>query len=227
MGASVFGADGEVGRDLAAVNWAATPLGDPAGWPQSLRTAVSILLSSRFSMWMAWGPELTFFCNAAYRRDTFGPAGPAPTGTCGPRCRGGRRRCRRTSAPVPTPSTSRTATTAGCSPRCAALRPAGRVAERSGRPVHRSEIAPDSPSAPKTDVPTKCPFARNHPGSGCATPNSASRSANFFTLTSATEGAEPSRSRVRCACAQRKRLGAGHAEGHSCGRTVALGCFSD
>ena len=23
-------------------------------------------------MWMAWGPELTFFCNAAYRRDTLG-----------------------------------------------------------------------------------------------------------------------------------------------------------
>jgi hypothetical protein len=37
-----------------------------------LQTAVSILLSSRFPMWMAWGPELTFFCNAAYRRDTLG-----------------------------------------------------------------------------------------------------------------------------------------------------------
>ncbi|GAA0343422.1 SpoIIE family protein phosphatase [Actinoallomurus spadix] len=71
-GADVFFVDGEVGRDLAVVDWAATPLGPPEGWPQSLRTAVSILLSSRFSMWMAWGPELTFFCNAAYRRDTLG-----------------------------------------------------------------------------------------------------------------------------------------------------------
>ncbi|PLV53205.1 histidine kinase [Mycobacterium tuberculosis variant microti OV254] len=61
-----------MGRDLAAVDWAATPLGPVAGWPQSLVTAVNILLSSRFSMWMAWGPELTFFCNAAYRRDTLG-----------------------------------------------------------------------------------------------------------------------------------------------------------
>ncbi|SCF22715.1 SpoIIE family protein phosphatase [Micromonospora chokoriensis] len=68
----VFAGDGEVGRDLAKVDWASTPLGDPAGWPQSLRTAVSILLSSRFPMWMAWGPQLTFFCNAAYRRDTLG-----------------------------------------------------------------------------------------------------------------------------------------------------------
>ncbi|UVS78473.1 SpoIIE family protein phosphatase [Actinokineospora sp. UTMC 2448] len=68
----VFAVDPEVGRDLAAVEWAGTPLGAPAGWPQSLRTAVSILLSSKFSMWMAWGPELTFLCNAAYRRDTLG-----------------------------------------------------------------------------------------------------------------------------------------------------------
>ncbi|WP_461110289.1 SpoIIE family protein phosphatase [Streptomyces calidiresistens] len=27
-------------------------------------------------MWMAWGPELTFFCNAAYRRDTLGQKYP-------------------------------------------------------------------------------------------------------------------------------------------------------
>ncbi|MGW5582165.1 SpoIIE family protein phosphatase [Micromonospora chokoriensis] len=70
--ADVFAGDGEVGRDLAKVDWASTPLGDTALWPQSLRTAVSILLSSRFPMWMAWGPQLTFFCNAAYRRDTLG-----------------------------------------------------------------------------------------------------------------------------------------------------------
>ncbi|MFF0579832.1 SpoIIE family protein phosphatase [Streptosporangium saharense] len=71
-GADVFVVDDEVGGDLALVDWEATPLGPPTGWPQSLRTAVSILLSSRFPMWMAWGPELTFFCNAAYRRDTLG-----------------------------------------------------------------------------------------------------------------------------------------------------------
>jgi PAS domain S-box-containing protein len=70
--AETFAADKEVGRDLAAVDWAATSLGPPGSWPQSLQTAVDILLSSRFSMWMAWGPRLTFFCNAAYRRDTLG-----------------------------------------------------------------------------------------------------------------------------------------------------------
>ncbi|WP_231748800.1 SpoIIE family protein phosphatase [Mycobacterium sp. M26] len=72
MGERVFGADSEVGGDLSRVDWSATPLGPPRDWPQSLRTAVSILLSTRFSMWMGWGPDLTFFCNAAYRRDTLG-----------------------------------------------------------------------------------------------------------------------------------------------------------
>ncbi|MCU7727961.1 SpoIIE family protein phosphatase [Actinoplanes sp. KI2] len=71
-----FAGGGDVGRDLEAVGWAATPLGSPDGWPQSLRTAVSILLASQFPMWMAWGPELTFFCNAAYRRDTLGDKYP-------------------------------------------------------------------------------------------------------------------------------------------------------
>ncbi|WP_067479044.1 SpoIIE family protein phosphatase [Actinomadura hibisca] len=75
-GADVFTADATVGADLARVDWAATPLGAPGTWPQSLQTAVSILLSSKFSMWMAWGPELTFFCNDAYRRDTLGQKYP-------------------------------------------------------------------------------------------------------------------------------------------------------
>ncbi|MGO4443279.1 SpoIIE family protein phosphatase [Mycobacterium sp. 2YAF39] len=70
--AAVFSGDSEVGADLVQVDWASTPLGSPHQWPQSLQTAVDILLSSRFSMWMAWGPDLTFFCNAAYRRDTLG-----------------------------------------------------------------------------------------------------------------------------------------------------------
>lgn len=70
--AAVFATGGEVGFDHARVDWAGSPLGPPQGWPQSLQTAVSILLSSRFPMWMAWGPELTFFCNDAYRRDTLG-----------------------------------------------------------------------------------------------------------------------------------------------------------
>src|SRR5690348_4566827 len=67
---------GTVGADLLAVDWAATPLGPPETWPQSLTTVVDIVLGSRFSMWMAWGERLTFFCNDAYRRDTLGAKYP-------------------------------------------------------------------------------------------------------------------------------------------------------
>src|SRR3954454_4907209 len=73
---AVFAAGGAVGRALAAVDWTSTPLGPPEQWPQSLISVVRIMLASRFSMWMAWGPELTFFCNDAYRRDTLGAKYP-------------------------------------------------------------------------------------------------------------------------------------------------------
>ncbi|MGZ4438576.1 MAG: SpoIIE family protein phosphatase, partial [Nocardioidaceae bacterium] len=67
---------GEVGRDLLEVDWASTPLGPLETWPSSLETVVRMVLTSRFSMWMAWGPDLTFFCNDAYRRDTLGKKYP-------------------------------------------------------------------------------------------------------------------------------------------------------
>ncbi|QNN51549.1 SpoIIE family protein phosphatase [Nocardioides mesophilus] len=67
---------GGVGRDLLAVDWDATSLGPPETWPNSLRTTVRLVLTSKFSMWMAWGPELVFFCNEAYRRDTLGTKYP-------------------------------------------------------------------------------------------------------------------------------------------------------
>ncbi len=57
---------GEMGERMRALDWSRTPLGPPENWPQSLRTVVRILLTSRFAMWMAWGPELTFLCNDAY-----------------------------------------------------------------------------------------------------------------------------------------------------------------
>jgi PAS domain S-box-containing protein len=69
---SVLEAIGPVGADLLAVDWAATSIGPPEQWPISLQIPLTMLLSSRFSMWMAWGPELTFLCNEAYRRDTLG-----------------------------------------------------------------------------------------------------------------------------------------------------------
>jgi signal transduction histidine kinase len=57
----------EMARRIAAFDWPVTPLGARDQWPQSLRTAVNILLSSRYQMWMAWGETLTFLYNDAYR----------------------------------------------------------------------------------------------------------------------------------------------------------------
>ena len=51
---------------MRAHDWHATPLGGAENWPQSLKTIVRVLLDSRYAMWMAWGPDLTFFCNDAY-----------------------------------------------------------------------------------------------------------------------------------------------------------------
>ncbi|MBM7806715.1 PAS domain S-box-containing protein [Geodermatophilus bullaregiensis] len=67
---SLFAGGGEVGREMAARDWADTPVGPPEQWPAALRNLVRIVLTSRFSMWAAWGPELSFFYNDAYRRDT-------------------------------------------------------------------------------------------------------------------------------------------------------------
>src|ERR1700727_2178534 len=57
---------GETGARLRSLDWASHPLGAPEQWPQSLKTIVRVMLDSRYAMWMAWGPELTFFCNDAY-----------------------------------------------------------------------------------------------------------------------------------------------------------------
>ena len=51
---------------MRAKRWHETPLGPPDSWPQSLKTVVRILLTSRYQMWMCWGPQLTMFYNDAY-----------------------------------------------------------------------------------------------------------------------------------------------------------------
>ncbi len=57
---------GELGAMMRGLDWAATPLGPPETWPQRLRSIVNVVLTSRFAMWMGWGPDLVFFYNDAY-----------------------------------------------------------------------------------------------------------------------------------------------------------------
>jgi signal transduction histidine kinase/DNA-binding response OmpR family regulator len=56
---------GDMGLLLQSIAWAETPLGPLANWPQSLRTTVSIGLSSRFPILIWWGPELVMIYNDA------------------------------------------------------------------------------------------------------------------------------------------------------------------
>jgi PAS domain S-box-containing protein len=58
---------GELGALMRAYDWSRTPLGAPAGWPRSLKTAVRIMLTSRQPFWLGWGPELTYLYNDAYK----------------------------------------------------------------------------------------------------------------------------------------------------------------
>ena len=58
---------GEMGALMRAVDWSTTAVGPVVGWPQSLRTALSILLETGFPMYIAWGPEFTQFYNDGYR----------------------------------------------------------------------------------------------------------------------------------------------------------------
>ncbi|GIL38081.1 response regulator [Roseiterribacter gracilis] len=63
----LFPGNGTMAARMRATDWSSTPLGPVDGWPQGLRTAVRILLTSRYAMWMGWGPDLTFFYNDSYR----------------------------------------------------------------------------------------------------------------------------------------------------------------
>jgi PAS domain S-box-containing protein len=67
QGELTFPGDGEMARRMREYPWAGSPLGEPAGWPASLRTAVRICLTSRFPMIIWWGEPLYVFYNDAYR----------------------------------------------------------------------------------------------------------------------------------------------------------------
>jgi len=58
---------GELGELIRNYDWQATPLGSPDTWPQTLRMALRIMLTSRQPIWIGWGPELFYFYNDPYK----------------------------------------------------------------------------------------------------------------------------------------------------------------
>jgi PAS domain S-box-containing protein len=84
--ADFLGDGGEMGALMRAYDWSATPLGPPGTWPQSLRTALRIVLNTHHPMFIWWGPELIQFYNDAYRQ-TMGPERhPSALGQRGREC---------------------------------------------------------------------------------------------------------------------------------------------
>jgi signal transduction histidine kinase len=73
---------GEMGAHMRELDWSNTQLGPPKGWPQSLRSTVSMLLPSKAQICLFWGPEFTVLYNDAYR-PVFGVKHPRALGRPG------------------------------------------------------------------------------------------------------------------------------------------------
>jgi PAS domain S-box-containing protein len=58
--------EGGMGAAIAAVDWAATPLGPIASWSHALKTSVALVLRSPVAMTLLWGSEGIMLYNAAY-----------------------------------------------------------------------------------------------------------------------------------------------------------------
>jgi signal transduction histidine kinase/DNA-binding response OmpR family regulator len=69
-----------VERLVATKDWGQTSLGPAASWPSSLQTVLRLMFTSRYPMWLGWGPDLLFFCNEAYREQTLDAKYPGAIG---------------------------------------------------------------------------------------------------------------------------------------------------
>jgi PAS domain S-box-containing protein len=58
---------GEMGKLIRSMDWSKTPLGPLENWPDSLRTTISLSLSSNFPINIVWGPGYNQIYNDGYR----------------------------------------------------------------------------------------------------------------------------------------------------------------
>jgi PAS domain S-box-containing protein len=63
---SFLAGGGQMGERIARHDWGATSLGPIERWPAALRTALGMVLDSRFPAFLCWGPDLVMFPNDAY-----------------------------------------------------------------------------------------------------------------------------------------------------------------
>lgn len=76
---TIFVDGGEMGALMRRHDWSTSPLGLPETWPQSLRSAVGMMLANKHLMFVAWGPKLGFLYNDGYL-PVFGAKHPAALG---------------------------------------------------------------------------------------------------------------------------------------------------
>ena len=62
----IFAGNSEMAMLMRSHDWSQTPPGAVETWPQSLKTAIRIVLGSRYPMFVWWGQEMTKFYNDAY-----------------------------------------------------------------------------------------------------------------------------------------------------------------
>ena len=72
-----------MGALIRAYDWSRTPLGAPEDWPQPLRTALRILLTTNHPIFLFWGPDLICFYNDGYRQSLGPEKHPAMLGGSG------------------------------------------------------------------------------------------------------------------------------------------------
>ena len=63
----LFSGGSELAGLMLQFDWQSTSIGAPEHWPQSLKTAVRIMLTSQQPIWIGWGKELIYLYNDAYK----------------------------------------------------------------------------------------------------------------------------------------------------------------
>ena len=62
----LFPGESEMAHRMRIFDWSTTDLGPPQDWPENLRMAVRLCLTSRFPIVIWWGPNLSILYNDAY-----------------------------------------------------------------------------------------------------------------------------------------------------------------
>lgn len=75
-----------MGALIRAYDWAGTSIGEPATWPQSLRTSISIMLNTNHPVFIWWGDDLIQFYNDAYSISLGPERHPSALGQRGREC---------------------------------------------------------------------------------------------------------------------------------------------